>query len=554
MHGRPRADPVRAAAFVRGSPAHAAARKRRTRGRRDRDGRDGDPFAARRLRRRPVCGRSDRSLLVVRDRARRRRPDRVASGRHAHEAAWLGGLAHADRGRGRGRAADREAPARAARARAAADRLPRQGTARRATATRPACRCWARAGTWSTSYPSTTSDTSSSPSRPPRITSCSNRQALPRARASRCRSSRRLFEVEGERVSVARLGALPLVTTHYVDPKGWQFKLKYARRAGRRGARARRSRAPLLARRDDRRPADHGRPGDLSPEANRQRRPRVRDAQAPHDERQSRGGMARRTSTGPLGSSRAERPAPRADLRARRPRRRPADRASAGCCVTSPWTSFPSSGTSCAARCRWSARGRSGCSYVRRFEHSVYRYGERHRVKSGITGWAQVNGLRGRTSLSDRVEWDNYYIENWSPWLDIKIILHDNGVRACAASTRKALRDAAPRARVRQPLILADHSGGGTGRASAPPPVPRATSRPPTSTWRACRRAADRNRRGTASTEPARTSRHRCSRLARRRATSIGTLKKVATSPRLGAPERSLADARADDRACPRRR
>jgi lipopolysaccharide/colanic/teichoic acid biosynthesis glycosyltransferase len=61
--------------------------------------------------------------------------------------------------------------------------------------------------------------------------------------------------------------------------------------------------------------------------------------------------------------------------------------------------------------------------YVRRFEHSVYRYGERHRVKSGITGWAQVNGLRGRTSLSDRVEWDNYYIENWSPWLDFKIIL-----------------------------------------------------------------------------------------------------------------------------------
>jgi lipopolysaccharide/colanic/teichoic acid biosynthesis glycosyltransferase len=62
-------------------------------------------------------------------------------------------------------------------------------------------------------------------------------------------------------------------------------------------------------------------------------------------------------------------------------------------------------------------------SYVRQFESSVYRYGERHRVKSGITGWAQVNGLRGRTSLSDRVEWDNYYIENWSPWLDVKIIL-----------------------------------------------------------------------------------------------------------------------------------
>jgi lipopolysaccharide/colanic/teichoic acid biosynthesis glycosyltransferase len=61
--------------------------------------------------------------------------------------------------------------------------------------------------------------------------------------------------------------------------------------------------------------------------------------------------------------------------------------------------------------------------YVRRFEGNVYRYGERHRVKSGITGWAQVNGLRGQTSLEDRVEWDNHYIENFSLWLDLKILL-----------------------------------------------------------------------------------------------------------------------------------
>jgi lipopolysaccharide/colanic/teichoic acid biosynthesis glycosyltransferase len=43
-------------------------------------------------------------------------------------------------------------------------------------------------------------------------------------------------------------------------------------------------------------------------------------------------------------------------------------------------------------------------------------------VKSGITGWAQVNGLRGKTSLADRVEWDNFYIENWSLWLDVRIL------------------------------------------------------------------------------------------------------------------------------------
>jgi exopolysaccharide biosynthesis polyprenyl glycosylphosphotransferase len=61
--------------------------------------------------------------------------------------------------------------------------------------------------------------------------------------------------------------------------------------------------------------------------------------------------------------------------------------------------------------------------FARSFEEDVYRYGDRHRVKSGLTGWAQVQGLRGQTSLTDRVEWDNYYIENWSLWLDLKIVL-----------------------------------------------------------------------------------------------------------------------------------
>ena len=50
------------------------------------------------------------------------------------------------------------------------------------------------------------------------------------------------------------------------------------------------------------------------------------------------------------------------------------------------------------------------------------RYGDRHRVKSGITGWAQVHGLRGQTSLAERVEWDNYYIAHWSIGLDLKIL------------------------------------------------------------------------------------------------------------------------------------
>ena len=61
--------------------------------------------------------------------------------------------------------------------------------------------------------------------------------------------------------------------------------------------------------------------------------------------------------------------------------------------------------------------------FVDLFGSRIDRYDDRHRVKSGITGWAQVNGLRGKTSLRDRVEWDNYYISNWSLAFDFKILL-----------------------------------------------------------------------------------------------------------------------------------
>ncbi|BCI54403.1 undecaprenyl-phosphate glucose phosphotransferase [Mycolicibacterium litorale] len=60
--------------------------------------------------------------------------------------------------------------------------------------------------------------------------------------------------------------------------------------------------------------------------------------------------------------------------------------------------------------------------FVELFEMQIRRYGERHRVKAGVTGWAQVHGLRGQTSIASRAEWDNYYIENWSLWLDVKIL------------------------------------------------------------------------------------------------------------------------------------
>jgi exopolysaccharide biosynthesis polyprenyl glycosylphosphotransferase len=60
--------------------------------------------------------------------------------------------------------------------------------------------------------------------------------------------------------------------------------------------------------------------------------------------------------------------------------------------------------------------------FVALFSTAVNRYGDRHRIKSGITGWAQVHGLRGQTPLAERVELDNYYIDNWSPAMDLKIL------------------------------------------------------------------------------------------------------------------------------------
>jgi exopolysaccharide biosynthesis polyprenyl glycosylphosphotransferase len=61
--------------------------------------------------------------------------------------------------------------------------------------------------------------------------------------------------------------------------------------------------------------------------------------------------------------------------------------------------------------------------YVEQFRAQIPRYMERHREKAGMTGWAQVNGLRGDTSIEERTKYDLWYIENWSVWLDIKIIL-----------------------------------------------------------------------------------------------------------------------------------
>lgn len=61
--------------------------------------------------------------------------------------------------------------------------------------------------------------------------------------------------------------------------------------------------------------------------------------------------------------------------------------------------------------------------YVEQFRQTVPRYMDRHQEKGGMTGWAQVNGLRGDTSIAERTKYDLWYMENWSILLDLKIIL-----------------------------------------------------------------------------------------------------------------------------------
>ncbi|MFH1612160.1 MAG: undecaprenyl-phosphate glucose phosphotransferase [bacterium] len=66
--------------------------------------------------------------------------------------------------------------------------------------------------------------------------------------------------------------------------------------------------------------------------------------------------------------------------------------------------------------------------FVEQFKEFIPRYFERHKIKSGITGWAQVNGLKGDTLIEQRIKYDLYYIENWSLWFDFQILLKTLGI------------------------------------------------------------------------------------------------------------------------------
>jgi exopolysaccharide biosynthesis polyprenyl glycosylphosphotransferase len=219
----------------------------------------------------------------------------------------------------------------------------------------------------------------------------------------------RLFEKVNGRVTVEHIGGLPLVSAHPANPRGWQFAVKYAvdrvaaafalllvlpvlagaaaaiwLSLGRpiffRQARVGRDGRPfdMLKFRSMRAPSREDQPLeiDLPPDT-------APGGVEGEDRRTRVGALLRRTSIDELPQLLN---VVRGDMS-----------------LVGPRPERP--------------------EFVGLFEESVYRYGDRHRVKAGITGWAQVNGLRGKTSLADRVEWDNHYIENWSLWLDLKIAL-----------------------------------------------------------------------------------------------------------------------------------
>ena len=216
----------------------------------------------------------------------------------------------------------------------------------------------------------------------------------------------RLFESISDRVALERLGGLPLLGLRTIDPKGWQFRIKYAldrplaalllvlmAPAMLAAAIAVRlsSPGPIMFR--QRRVGVDGHAFDLL---------KFRSMRVAGD----RSGAEFRHETAPGGVEGVD----RRTAVGRWLRRSAIDELPqlfnvlrGDMSLVGPRPERP--------------------EFVRFFELHHHRYSDRHRVKSGITGWSQVHGLRGQTSLADRVEWDNFYIENWSLWLDLKVLL-----------------------------------------------------------------------------------------------------------------------------------
>jgi lipopolysaccharide/colanic/teichoic acid biosynthesis glycosyltransferase len=97
--------------------------------------------------------------------------------------------------------------------------------------------------------------------------------------------------------------------------------------------------------------------------------------------------------------------------------------------------------------------------FARRFEQEIPGYADRHRVNAGLTGWAQVHGLNGDTSIRERARFDNAYIENRSLWLDVVIIARTVAVALAGAAMHRAgggQRAAHPA--VTEPVVPSRHS------------------------------------------------------------------------------------------------
>jgi exopolysaccharide biosynthesis polyprenyl glycosylphosphotransferase len=228
----------------------------------------------------------------------------------------------------------------------------------------------------------------------------------------------RLYEVEGRRMHVEHLGALPLVALHSLDPRGWQFAVKYGiDRAA--AMLALIGLAPLLALialavritmggpvlfRQQR----VGRDGHLFEMLKFRTMTGAPDRAGEADAEWATLILAGTGLDGAAGH--AQRSEDRRTPLGNVLRKLSLDE------LPQLWNVL------CGDMSLVGPRPER-LHYVQRFEEAINRYPDRHRVKSGLTGWAQVNGLRGETSLVDRVEWDNFYIENWSPWLDLKIML-----------------------------------------------------------------------------------------------------------------------------------
>lgn len=105
--------------------------------------------------------------------------------------------------------------------------------------------------------------------------------------------------------------------------------------------------------------------------------------------------------------------------------------------------------------------------YVDQFRRTVPRYMDRHQEKGGMTGWAQVNGLRGDTSIVERTKYDLWYSENWSIWLDVKIMIRTVWQILERKNTEKRGTEQRPSVEFNLPLKTVDSSGEGVANGRA---------------------------------------------------------------------------------------